>query len=187
MTTKAILRARFRELERNRPADEVTTASQAIFRQLAALEVFQQAQCIGVYLSLPSEVQSREIIEACWENGVNVCVPYYLPEDRIYSMSRLAPGAPVRTQRWNIREPERPEPVDPAKLDLILVPAMAFDLHGNRLGHGGGHYDRLLTQVKGYRLGLAFHEQVVDELPHEPHDQPVQAILTERKLLEVTP
>lgn len=185
MTTKANLRAHFRELERNRPADEVAAASKAIFKQLAALEVFQQARCIGAYLSLPSEVQSREIIEACWENGANVCVPYYLPAERFYGMSRLHPGAPVRTQRWNVSEPEHPEPLDPGELDLILVPAMAFDLRGNRLGHGGGHYDRLLAQVKGYRLGLAFNEQVVEALPSEPHDQPVQAILTERKLTEV--
>ncbi len=187
MTTKAILRAHYRELERNRPADEVAAASKAIFKQLAALEVFQQAHCIGAYLSLPAEVQSREIIEACWENGVDVCVPYYLAAERFYGMSKLHPGAPVRTQRWNVSEPENPEPVDPAMLDLILVPAMAFDGHGNRLGHGGGHYDRLLAQVKGYRLGLAFHEQLADELPREPHDQPVQAVLTERKLLEVIP
>lgn len=186
MSTKALLRARFREFEQNRPADEVTAASRAIYERLVTLDVFQKAQCVGAYLALPSEVQTRPIIEACWENGASVCVPYYIAAERYYGMSRLDPAAALRTRMWNLREPENPEPVDPSQLDLILVPAMAFDHRGTRLGHGGGHYDRLLKNVKGYRLGLAFHEQVVTgDLPREAHDQSVQAILTEQKLIEV--
>lgn len=188
MSTKALLRARFREHEQNRPADRVASASRVIYEQLVQMEVFQKAQCVGVYLALPAEVQTRAIIEACWENGATVCVPYYIAAERYFGMSRLNPAATLRSGKWNVSEPENPEPFDPAQLDLILVPAMAFDRHGTRLGHGGGHYDRVLQNVKGYRLGLAFHEQVVDDdLPRESHDQPVQAILTEQKLIEVTP
>lgn len=185
MSSKSLLRAHFRELEQNRPADEVASYSRAIYQQLTGLDVFQKARCVGAYLALPSEVQTRAIIEACWENGVTVCVPYYIAADRYYGMSRLDPAAVLRTQKWNIREPEHPEPYDVAALDLILIPAIAFDGHGTRLGHGGGHYDRLLTRVTGYRLGLAFHEQVVAQLPREPHDQPVHAVLTEQRLMEV--
>lgn len=184
---KSVLRSEFRQLERNRPADEVARYSRAIFERLTALPVFQKAQCVGAYLSLASEVQTADIIHACWEQGATVCVPYYIPEKKYYGMSRLDPSATVRSMKWNVREPENPEPVDPSLLDLILVPAMAFDLHGVRLGHGGGHYDRLLPAVKGYRLGLAFHEQVVDRLPSEPHDEKVHAILTDQKLFEVIP
>lgn len=184
---KAVLRARFRDLEHNRPADKVQHASRSIHDRLIATPLFQKASCIGVYLALPTEIQTNEIIHACWEQGATVCVPYYIPEKKYYGMSRLDPSAPLRVQKWNVREPENPEPVDPGQLDLILVPALAFDLHGVRLGHGGGHYDRLLPQVRGFRLGLAFHEQVVDALPREPHDQTVQAILTEQKWIEVTP
>lgn len=187
MSTKALLRARFRELEQNRPADEVAAASRAIYQSLLKHDAFQQARCIGAFLSLPAEVQTREIIRACWENGATVCVPYYIASERFYGLSRLDPAAALRARRWNVREPEQPDPADPSGLDLILVPAMAFDVHGTRLGHGGGHYDRLLAGVKGFRLGLAFHEQLVEELPREPHDQPVQAILTDRKYIEVTP
>lgn len=185
--TKAQLREQFRQLERNRPADEVSRYSRAISERLLGLPVFQKAQRIGVYLALATEVQTGEIIHACWEQGTDVCVPYYLPEKKIYSLSRLQPGAPLKEMKWKLREPEQPDPVDPSSLDLILVPAMAFDIHGVRLGHGGGHYDRLLPAVTGYRLGLAFHEQVVDALPSEPHDEKVQAILTEQKLFEALP
>jgi len=184
--SKALLRARFRNMEQNRPADSVAMASRAIYEKLIAMEVFQKAQCIGAFLSLPTEVHTNEIIHACWEQGSTVCVPYYIPEKKYYGMSRLDPSAPIQMKKWNVREPENPDPVDPGQLDLILVPAMAFDVHGVRLGHGGGHYDRLLLNVKGFRLGIAFQDQVVDELPREPHDQCVQAILTEQKLIEVT-
>ncbi len=185
--SKSDLRSQFRELERNRPADEVARYSRTICEKLVTMPVFQKAQNIGAYLSLASEVQTAEIIHACWEQGATVCVPYFIPEKRYYGMSRLDPSAPLREMKWHLREPENPDPIDLALLDLILVPAMAFDIHGVRLGHGGGHYDRLLPAVKGYRLGLAFHEQVVDSLPSEPHDEKVHAILTEQKLFEAIP
>ncbi|HMP89526.1 MAG TPA: 5-formyltetrahydrofolate cyclo-ligase [Kiritimatiellia bacterium] len=178
---KSTLRSRFREMEQNRPADKITSASRAIYEALITSKVFLNAQCIGAYLSLPTEIQTSDIIHACWEQGSTVCVPYYIPEKKYYGMSRLDPSAPIQERQWNVREPENPDPVDPALLDLILVPGMAFDIHGVRLGHGGGHYDRLLPAVKGYRLGIAFHEQVIDTLPREPHDECVQAILTEQK------
>jgi len=182
--SKQSLRINFREMERNRPSDEVKSYSKAIFDRLINLEVFKRAHCVGAYLSLPSEVQTDDIIRACWEAGKQVCVPYYIAEKKFYGMSRLDPKAPIKMKKWNLREPENPEPMEASKLDLILVPAMAFDASGVRLGHGGGHYDRLLLNVTGYRLGLAFHEQVVEQLPREPHDEPVQAILTEQKLFE---
>lgn len=184
--SKQSLRIKFREMEQNRPSDEVKSYSRAIFDRLVTLEEFKRATCVGAYLSLPSEVQTDDIIHACWDAGKTVCVPYFIPEKRYYGMSRLDPKAPIKMKKWNLREPENPDPMDAAKLDLILVPAMAFDVNGVRLGHGGGHYDRLLLNVKGYRLGLAFHEQVVEQLPSEPHDENVQAILTEQKLIETS-
>ncbi len=183
---KTMLRARFRELEHNRPADQITAASRTVAESLIGMSLFQQAQRIGVYLALPTEIQTNAIIHACWEQGATVYVPYYIPEQKYFGMSRLDPADALKTTRWNVREPENPAPVDPASLDLILVPGMAFDRQGNRLGHGGGHYDRVLATVKGYRLGIAFHDQIAEELPRESHDQPVHAILTEQKLIEVT-
>lgn len=178
---KESLRRDFRDLERNRPSDRVQSASQAICEQLIEMDVFKSANTVGAFLSLPTEVQTDDILKACWEQGKDVCVPYYLPQSRYYGMSRLAEDAELKEKQWKLREPAEPEPMDISMLDLILVPALAFDVNGVRLGHGGGHYDRLLLGVNGFRLGLAFHEQVVEALPAEPHDEPVFAILTEQK------
>jgi 5-formyltetrahydrofolate cyclo-ligase len=78
---KQELRAQFRDMNRNRPADEVASYSHAIYERLITMDIFQKAQCIGAFLSLPSEVQTNDIIHACWEQGSTVCVPYYIPEN----------------------------------------------------------------------------------------------------------
>ncbi len=64
-------------------------------------------------------------------------------------------------------------------LDVILVPGLAFDHEGNRLGYGKGHYDRLLKSLSGLKIGLAFKEQILDELPHATHDVPMDIIITD--------
>jgi 5-formyltetrahydrofolate cyclo-ligase len=183
---KQALRRTYRDLERNRPAAEVEAASRAIAEHLVTLDIWRNARTVGAFLSLPAEIQTAALLDAAWADGKTVCVPFTLPEDNYYGLSRLAPAAPLAARRWNVREPVDPEPIDPATLDLILVPALAYDRQGNRLGHGGGHYDRLLAQVRGFRLGLAFHQQLAESLPVEPHDQPVHAILTDRHYLPLT-
>jgi len=188
MMTKAIMRARFRELERNRPDDEVGSASRVICRRLLELEAFRSARRIGAYLALPAEVQTAEILDACWHRDMQVCVPYYREDTRRYEVSRLERHDELIRRKWNVPEPREIRPVDTSDLDLILVPGLAFDRQGVRLGHGGGHYDRLLTGMKRtFRLGIAFHAHVIEQLPREPHDQRVHAILTEQKLIEATP
>lgn len=185
---KEELRARFRELERQRSPEQVASASRAVCEALSNLPLFRQARCIGAYLSLPTEIGTGEILEAAWRQGATVCVPYFRPESGDYGLSRLDRDSPLREGRWHLREPEHPEPMDPPQLDLILVPGVAFDRQGGRLGHGGGHYDRLLVRVaRPLRLGLAFQDQVVDHLPEEDHDQGVQAILTDQGLIEGNP
>ena len=71
-------------------------------------------------------------------------------------------------------------------MDLIVIPGVGFDHSGHRLGHGRGHYDRLLKKTRGYKVGLAFEEQLVPELPVEAHDVPVDLLITDQNLLYFT-
>ena len=71
------------------------------------------------------------------------------------------------------------------RLDFVLVPGIAFDLQGRRLGRGKGYYDRLLAEVRGKTCGVAFDEQIVDEIPVEPHDIHVNCILTPTRWIEL--
>jgi len=84
---------------------------------------------------------------------------------------------------WGIREPDprRCEVVAPSEIDWMLLPGLAFDRHGGRLGYGGGYYDRLLPQLPALRrVAAAFHCQIVDAVPRGPHDVPMDVVITER-------
>jgi 5-formyltetrahydrofolate cyclo-ligase len=92
----------------------------------------------------------------------------------------------LKTGQFGIREPVegRPE-IALNRLDFVLVPGIAFDLQGRRLGRGKGYYDRLLAEVRGKTCGVAFDEQIVDEIPVEPHDIHVNCILTPTRWIEL--
>ena len=79
------------------------------------------------------------------------------------------------------------EPVDPQEVDLVLVPGVAFDRQGNRLGYGGGYYDRFLQQCAAPRVALAFATQLVDHVPTEPHDLRVHAVVTDEEVIRIEP
>jgi 5-formyltetrahydrofolate cyclo-ligase len=97
---------------------------------------------------------------------------------RLMTCSQLVPG------RFGVPEPEAGCPAVPLnQLDLILVPGVGFDSAGRRLGRGKGFYDRLLAQVRGHKCGVAFEQQLVTELPEEPHDVRVDSILTPTRWL----
>jgi 5-formyltetrahydrofolate cyclo-ligase len=104
------------------------------------------------------------------------------------------PGEPsaLVTGAYGIREPAPDWPlVEPAAVDLVVVPGVAFDRHGTRLGYGGGYYDRMLPTIRAGNpaaalVGLAYGFQVVADLPGDPHDVPVDAIATEAGLVMVS-
>ncbi len=106
-------------------------------------------------------------------NGVNLDI---LPYDR----SRLELGA------FHIEEPVGDELTDPAEIELIVVPAVAYDRRGNRLGRGKGFYDRLLSTTKATKIGVGYDFQLVDEIDVEPHDIPMDMVITQTEVLLIS-
>jgi len=95
-------------------------------------------------------------------------------------------GGSLRPGQLGIPEPGPDAPVvDPAEVDVFLVPGLAFDRHGGRLGHGKGHYDRLLPRVRGRRVGVCWADQVVDRVPVDPWDVPMDGLVTEAGWVEL--
>src|SRR6266508_1552638 len=84
------------------------------------------------------------------------------------------------------KEPFSRVPVDPAEVDTVITPGLAFDTHGYRLGYGGGHYDRYLVRLRqeSFRVGIAFHLQLVPSVPHGPEDQPLDFVVTEQETID---
>ncbi len=156
--------------------DESSRAAVAFLREL---DLFQNAETIACFLSKPFEVQTQPFIERCLTEGKRVCVPRNVESHLGYEWSWIRPGDAWRDGPWRIAEPAHYLPVDDKEIDLAIVSAVAVDRQGNRLGHGGGNYDRLLQRVTGTRLALIFDFQRVDEVPAEPHDVPVNRVVTE--------
>ncbi len=156
-------------------------------KNLWQLPDFQSAKRVFLYVNFRSEVETSSLIKRCLMEGKEVAVPLVAPKSqlipyRITDRAKdLAPGA------FGIPEPivDQCERVNPGSLDLIVLPGSAFDARGGRMGYGGGYYDRFLVNAapQAKRIGLAFDLQVVASIPLAPHDQLLDVVVTESRVL----
>jgi 5-formyltetrahydrofolate cyclo-ligase len=153
---------------------------------LTALPEFRQARTVMVYLHMAHELSVDAAAEAAWADGKTVLAPKFsvrrreMVGVRIDSLTEgLVPGD------YGIREPAAWDPWPVGEIDLVVVPGLAFDRRGNRLGRGAGLYDRFLAspQRRALACGAAFAEQLVDRLPAQPHDVPLNLLGTDRQVL----
>lgn len=156
-----------------------------IARQLFSLKEWKEARTVAVTVSNVPEVDTWQIIRQGWLEGKEMAVPKCLPAEKKLTFQLLSSFAELEKVYFGLYEPriESTSPVDRSQMDLILVPGLAFSRSGGRLGFGGGYYDRFLTGYSGRTAALAFSEQLIAELPTEPHDLPVQRIITEQEVI----
>lgn len=136
---------------------------------------FQSAQIIGAYFTFGSEVMTDSIIAQAKKQGKKVALPS-VEGDKITFYELLSNKYLVKGT-FGILEPLPYSPID--KMDLLLVPGIAFDMDGYRLGYGHGYYDRLLSNKKIFSIGLAFSSQLIANIPRADHDRQLKAIATE--------
>ncbi len=157
--------------------------NQKITQRILNLEEYKQARSILAYLNMPKEVSLDDVIRHALAAGKRVYVPVCTEQKGIMIAVRLhSLEAVVCRGAYQIREPaEQTETAAEHELDLLLIPGVAFDRQGRRLGHGAGYYDRFLSSVSGGRYAAAAWDfQVVDTVPAEENDIPVDQIITER-------
>lgn len=162
--------------------DWMRNMSEAIEATVIDLDVFHKARAVACYLSAPAEVQTGEILDVCWNRGKKVCVPVWLASKKQYKLAWLERNEKTVKGPCGILQPETPILADAAEVDIVIVPGVAFDRRGNRLGHGGGHYDRLLSGRKlcrAFRIGLAFGFQLVKAVPVNKADKRMNVVVTE--------
>ena len=184
---KPELRSHFRDLRRSLSFDLRKNAGAAIQARLIELAVYRRARCVHTYVAWRDEVDNHALIRAMLAEGRRVAAPkVVLPHKRlehyfIDTFDALGRGA------FGILEPQIGKGAVPVSdlqaFDLIIVPGVAFDRSGNRLGYGSGHYDRFLTEVKVPKVALAFAAQVAPHLPAEVHDQRVDIVVTEDEII----
>lgn len=184
---KQELRKKYKAIRNKLSADEVQINSHAIAQQLFNLPIWQQAQTIMVYLAFQNEVQTDLILKQGWAEKKIMAIPICHPQDHTMHLARLDNLEQLTTNRYGIAElpTERQELILPTQVDLCLIPGIAFDLQGNRLGFGAGYYDRYLPQLREgiLKIALAHHCQIsADTLPTDSHDLPMDYILTEKQI-----
>ncbi len=174
------------------PAERRAELSAAIFATVVTLEAFQRARTVLAYCSFGSEPVTDPFLRAVLAHGKTLALPKVCREPRALEVFRVTdPGRELRPGVWGIREPDPAAcaPVPLGALDLVVVPGVVFDVRGGRIGYGAGYYDRLLRGL-GEDVALvaaAFEVQIVDEVPMEPHDRPIDRIVTERRVIERAP
>jgi 5-formyltetrahydrofolate cyclo-ligase len=192
MTEKKLLRQRFRLLRDGVAQSDRGLWQAEIYARLFATEEWRQASLICGYSSVRGEIDLEPIRLAAYRAGKTYALPRTTgaPADRNMAFCPVAQSDILTPGSFGIPEPPSGcTPLPSTALDgaLIIVPGLAFDREGYRIGYGGGYYDRLMADLCAEHipvttLGLAFSICVTDTLPHEAHDLPVSCIITERRV-----
>lgn len=179
---KKALRGEMLARRRRLPADSIAKGSEAIAAHFCAWPIFKQAKTVMVYLAMLDEPQTEGMITAAWAGGKTVCVPLMGEKYGHMEAGLLADWDSLVIGRLGLKmpDPRRVKLIEPASIDLIVVPGVAFDRRGYRVGMGAGYYDRFLPRATAAcRLGLAWSLQVVDEVPADEYDACLDYLLTE--------
>lgn len=182
------IRTRVLQLRDSISRQERLVREQIISEKIQNLPVFNKASAIFFYASFRSEVGTLSFIEQTLSIGKSVILPVVIKAQKrlalyeIYSIHELVPGY------MNIPEPtlDRKSEFNLSDVDLIIIPGVAYDRKGNRIGYGGGYYDRLLADPESSSIPIvapAFAQQLVTSIPSEPHDRKVDIIVTEHGVI----
>ena len=186
---KAELRARVLARRSALPADQRTTAGNLIRDAVLAAPQVQMAGTIAAYYSVGTEPDTRGLVYALWKRGSYVLLPLLRPDGDLDWASYEGPESLVPGPRGLLEPGEPPRgPGAVARADAVLVPALAVDAAGRRLGRGGGSYDRALARVGPLvpLIALLYDGELVEHVPVEGHDVPVRATVSPRAGLTVT-
>ncbi|MBR5712575.1 MAG: 5-formyltetrahydrofolate cyclo-ligase [Lachnospiraceae bacterium] len=162
-------------------AERVLLYSGCIAKHLVARNEYQEATVILAYMSIRSEVDTRFLIERAWQDGKKVAVPVCV-NDRLMEFRYLTSLEDLKPGRFGIPEPQEGEAVafDGSEKFLLLIPGIAYTATGDRLGYGGGYYDRFLKKhVEIPRFMLAYSIQQAEYLPVDEQDVPADVVVTE--------
>lgn len=184
---KKVLRQRLLTAAKNLTPASRQEADRQIRRLLAGMEQYRQAQTLFIFIGTGWEVDTWPLIEESLKQGKLVAVPRCLPGTGAASGGGIMEACLIDGRRelrqvppLGLWEPAQGSPVLPAQaIDFAIVPCLACDKYGYRLGRGGGFYDRFLTQGSFYKAAVCRQDFLQDELPLEPHDQAVDAVVTE--------
>ena len=167
---------------------QVEVSGQAILEQVLGLEAYRRAKLVHTYVSSKeNEVDTRALICTCLAQGKRVAVPVVMPGTKMLAHALINGLDQLVIGPWGLAQPDPAAatwlPAE-ARIDLVVVPGLAFDRRGYRIGWGGGYYDRFLAQVQAVKIGLCYDELVLDCIPGESHDVPVDLVVAETTIYQ---
>ena len=183
--TKATIRKQLRALLEDIASEQFGQKSDSACEKLCQRPEFGQAKTIMMFLSLPHEIDTSVAIRIALETGKRVLVPAVCWGDKsLKPVIVSSVDCEMKEDRYALRHPADERAVAISEIDLVVVPGLGFDNTGNRLGRGGGFYDRLLggDDFKGVSCGLALEEQVLDEIPVNSDDMKIDMLVTDKKM-----
>lgn len=191
LVSKAEIRRK--ELEARRSLDSATCSSwsEAIVKRIRASEVCCEADTICSYVSMPSEVQIGRLAAAAVQGGKALLLPAFDPATRVYCWRAWDAVTPLRAGNWQIPEPDTEAFSIPQGRVCVLVPGLAFDRCGHRVGYGAGYYDRMLQTLRSgeaesvFAVGVAFACHLYDQVPFEAHDEAMDFLVTELDWIKI--
>ncbi len=183
---KAALRTEIRIRRDSLSKQAVDDRSRRILSHLKGIPELKSARAVHTYVAWKNEVDTHALIRWLFDTGRRVIVPWVEKADRrmhhfeIRSLAELQPGS------FGILEPvrEMTTEVDTTEIDMVIVPGLAFDLSGNRLGYGWGFYDDFLKDLSIPKVALAYDFQVIDSVPVNNNDVPLDIVVSETRVIE---
>ena len=160
--------------------------SDSIINKLYNTNYYKSAKTIMTFISFGAEVDTHEFIKESIKKGKRIVVPITVPETKQLKLSEVLNFDELEIGFYNILTPKEEfiRYVDPSEVDLIIVPGVAFDKCGYRIGYGGGYYDRFLSNLDHVtKISLAFNMQLIDKIPRDHFDIPVNYIITEKEII----
>jgi len=187
-TAKQSLRKEMKKRLKSLPLKERSRESNIVTEKLLSLDVFEKSRSLSLYLSMPSEVHTNDIMKRVFECNKKCFIPHYTTDSmRMVLLSDQADYDALPVTSWNIKQPAdddvRADVMDEGGLDLIVVPGLGFTPSGLRLGRGKGYYDNYFRsyvekfQKRPYLVGLAYSCQMVDNLPADEFDVKLDQVL----------
>lgn len=179
---KARIRQEMIARRRSLSGEEIAQKGRSILRHLLALPEYREARLVHSFVSMPGEVDTRALVKEALASGKRVAVPVVEKGRRNLRHAEIGALGDLRPEgSWGLYQPppEHIRAVDAGEVDLVVVPGLAFDLRGNRIGFGAGYYDRFLGGVAAAKVAVAYAFQVLPSVPVTGQDVPVDVIVTE--------
>lgn len=179
---KSELRRHYIKLRESQSEEKADRSSSVITNKLSELKNIHDANCVMVYFAFRGEVDVEQLINFCIKQEKCICMPK-ITGDGIMEAVEYFEGCKMQKNTYGILEPAGSKHIDKVDIDVVIVPAVAFDEKLFRLGYGGGYYDRFLEGTDVTKIGVCFDFQITDELPSEKHDKRIDMVISEKRTL----